>query len=432
MLFLSAPVHTEPVSHFFYRSIRMDGVNKDIAILRELARQYLALCHTPDQSRRRKLWRQLNSLQTCEPAIYIRACGWEEMAESKCRCIDPFFREYENFFRSMLFQGTFGDDYIFEPWVTVNAVRIVPPEGIWGLPTGMIRPDQEKGAGIYNPPIRVPEDAGKMVACPHAIDEKDTARRLRTLTDAIGDLITINVDRGPVYQFWNGDISTQLASLRGLEQMMWDMMDRPEWLHGVLGFMRDGILASHEEAERAGDWRLCNHQNQAMPYAEELDDPQANSLPVPRNRLWCFCAAQETTQVGPEMFDEFMLRYQIPILEKFGLVAYGCCEDLTRKIPFLRRLRNLRRIAVSPFADVARCTEQIGRDYVVSYRPSPADMVSYGFDPDRIRKILRRDITACRETHFDITLKDVETVQGDPNRIRNWVRLARQVIDEIV
>jgi hypothetical protein len=58
-------------------------------------------------------------------------------------------------------------------------------------------------------------------------------------------------------------------------------------------------------------------------------------------------------------------------------------------------------------------------------------MVSYGFDKDRIRKILTRDLTACRGLHVDITLKDVETIQGDPTRITRWVELTRRIIDEI-
>jgi hypothetical protein len=73
--------------------------------------------------------------------------------------------------------------------------------------------------------------------------------------------------------------------------------------------------------------------------------------------------------------------------------------------------------------------EQIGTDYVVSYRPSPADMVGYGYDPERVQRILRRDLEACRETHVDITLKDVETVGGDPQRVPRWVRDTRTVID---
>jgi len=82
-------------------------------------------------------------------------------------------------------------------------------------------------------------------------------------------------------------------------------------------------------------------------------------------------------------------------------------------------------------ADAARCAEQIGQDYVISYRPSPADMVSYGFDRDRVRSILRRDLEACKHGHVDITLKDVETVEADPTRVRKWVNVTREVIDEV-
>lgn len=86
---------------------------------------------------------------------------------------------------------------------------------------------------------------------------------------------------------------------------------------------------------------------------------------------------------------------------------------------------------MAPFADAAKCAEQIEQDYVLSYRPSPADMVSYGLDKDHVSAILKRDLSACRDSHVDITLKDVETVQGDPSRVGSWVNLTRSVIDEV-
>jgi len=403
----------------------------DVTILRDLAQEYLAICHKDVQQERRDLWRQQNSLKWIRPLIYIRAFAWREMPESHCQCEDPFYRHYEDFFRQSLFRDTFNDDFIFEPWVTVNAAYVTPPEGIWGLPVQWTGSDEPRGSKVWDYPLKEPEDFKRMVEPHHVIDEEETARRVAKLHDAIGDIITISLDRAPLYRMWAGDISTHLvAYLRGIEPFMWDMMDRPEWLHQVLSFMRDGILQTHEEAEKAGDWTLCAHQNQSMPYAEELDDPAANSAPVTRDKLWYFAASQETTVVGPKLFYEFMLQYQIPIMEKFGLTAYGCCEDLTHKIELVKQIPNIRRISVALTADVPKCAEQIGTDYVLSYRPSPTDMVGYGFDPDRIRGILRRDLEACRESHVDITLKDVETVQGDPNRVRNWVKIAREVINE--
>jgi hypothetical protein len=301
----------------------------------------------------------------------------------------------------------------------------------WGVGVARHYAEEPGGAFKIDYAIKNLEDIKNLRMPRHEIDEEKTAERLALVNDAVGDIITVNLNRGPAYIMWAGDIATELGYLRGIEHFMMDMMDNPEWLKQLVQFLSDGILQVHDQAEAAGDWGLCNHQNQAMPYAEELQDPAANATGVNRKQLWGYQAAQELTAVSPDMHEEFMLNYQIPILEKFGLVAYGCCEDLTRKIDILRKIPNLRRIAVSPFADAPRCAEQIGTDYVISYRPSPADMVSYGFDEDRIRKILTRDLTACKDSHVDITLKDVETVQSDPGRVRNWVQLTRRIIDEV-
>ena len=117
-------------------------------------------------------------------------------------------------------------------------------------------------------------------------------------------------------------------------------------------------------------------------------------------------------------------------MKPFGLTAYGCCEDLTLKIDVLKSLPNLRRIGVSPMADVAKCAEAIGPDYIISYRPSPTDMVGYDWNPERAREIMRRDLDHCRDLHVDITLKDVETVQNEPDRIHKWVQIVREITEE--
>lgn len=403
----------------------------DRAVLRELARRYVEVCGREVQADRRRLWRAQNSLRGSRPLIYARAFAWAEMPESRCVCEDALLRAHETRLRHALFWDSLGDDSIFEPWVAVDAAWVVPPEGPWGLPARWVVNRDWRGSNRMDPVLMDPEDAARLVAPHHVIDEEETRRRVGRMQEAIGDIIDVVVERAPAYRTWHGDISTDLAQLRGIDQLMLDLFERPEWLHGVLAFMRDGILRTHEEAERAGDWRLTAHENQAMPYAEELEGPAPHGPAVTRDRLWTFCASQETTLLGPDQFEEFMLRYQIPIMRPFGLVAYGCCEDLTRKIGALRQIPHLRRIAVSPMADVGRCAEQIGGDYVLSYRPSPTDMVGYDFDEERIRRILRRDLEACRGCHVDITLKDVQTVQGDPTRVRSWVRVAREVIDEV-
>jgi len=408
-------------------------MSDDIAMLRELAHRYLDVAQQPIQGQRRALWRAQNSLEPTLPPIYVRAYAAAEIPEVQPRAIDPFWHPIEAHLRDGIYRDRFGDDYIVEPWISVRAEVITPPDGLWGLPVRWSERVQERGSRTMIPSLVEPEDAQRLASPHHAIDEEATRLRVERVRDALGDILPIDVDRKPSYHMWNGDISTLLTQMRGLEQLMLDMVDRPEWLHSVLAHMRDGILRVHAEAERAGDWSLSSHQNQAMPYARELPDPAPNSGAAPRRRLWYYMASQETTLVGPRMFDEFMLQYQIPIMAPFGLAAYGCCEDLTHKIPLLRHIPNLRRVAVAPAADVRRCAEQIGDTWVLSYRPSPADMVAYGYDEARAGAIMRADLEACRANgcHVDVTLKDVETVQGDATRVPRWVRLARRVIEEV-
>ncbi|HBQ64240.1 MAG TPA: hypothetical protein DD727_04810 [Clostridiales bacterium] len=412
----------------------MENLTQDVQILRDLAKQYKEITAKPIQQERRELWRRHNSLQPTRPPIYIRAFAWGEILDPSClKCQDPFFRSYEQFFHMMFYRDTLPDDVIAEPWVTVPAVRrhASSDNTPWGVHATRISSGVRGGAAKYDPPIKEPEDILKLVKPRHIIDEEATRQRVEKVRDAIGDIIEVNVGRHPVLWGHSAVISTDLAMLRGLEQIMWDMTDRPEWLHQLLGILRDGILGVHEEAEKAGDLQLADHDNQAVSYSQELKDPKANSGAVKRRDLWHFFHSQEYALISPEMFDEFMLHYQIPIMEKYGLVSYGCCEDLTRKIPYLKKIPNLRRIAVTPWADKRRCAEQIGRDYVLSWRPSPTDAVSFGLDPAAVRRTVEeaRDIFQENGNIWDITLKDVETVQGDAKRVQEWTRIVREVVE---
>ncbi|MBP8954733.1 MAG: hypothetical protein KBI47_20255 [Armatimonadetes bacterium] len=404
---------------------------RDIQIIRDLAKQYAEIAAKPIQDERRNLWRDHNSLIRTRPLIYVRwLAAWSEHPDATPRCEDRFWQGHEHFLRQMIFQDWIGDDYIIEPWITQRASVRIPEGGIWGVPYGRIPPNVPGGAWKNDPPIKSPEDLARLVKPRHETDEESTRVNVARLQDAVGDILTVELDRQPAWTVWHADMSTDLGYLRGIDTFMMDMLDDPGFLHELVGFMSRGILDVQEEAEKAGDWSLSNHQNQAMPYARELSDPAAGVHGVSRKDLWVFCAAQEFALVSPAMHEEFLFNYQYPILEKFGLVAYGCCEDLTRKVDMLSRLPNLRRVAVVPVADVAKSAEVIGDKYVFSWRPNPSQMICCGWDPDGIRKVIREGMQASKGCHVDITLKDVQTVLHRPELLRDWVEIVRSITDE--
>lgn len=412
----------------------MANDGNDVSVLRDLAKQYAEIAGKEAQQERRNLWSRLNSLKPARPTV-LATFGmhnvWcrEMFGDHAMQCRDPFYREHERWLRMEVFRDSIGDDYIQEPWITQRAAVAGSWRCMFGVEEANTGVPEEGGSWQFDPPIKEWADVAKLRPVPHCVDEAETARRVARLQDAVGDILPVNVERGPLWQGFMADLSTDLAGLRGLGQIMVDMYESPQELHNLLGLMREAVLAGQQAAEAAGDFQLTAHGNQAMTYCEELEWPRANSGPRKRKDLWCHSAAQEFTLISPKMHDEFLLQYQLPIIREFGLVAYGCCEDLTRKIDMLRQVPNLRIIAVTPRADVGKCAEQIGRDYVMSWRPNPADMVCYGFDESRIRRIIGNGMEAARGCIVTIHLKDVETVQGDPGRLAAWVKLVRSITD---
>ena len=410
----------------------------ELSYIRSLAKRVYEIATSDEMERRRKLWSDHNSLVLTPPPIYIRAYAAAEVPElNRLECADAAMRGFEGHFKNILYRHSLGDDSIFEPWFSLRAVFAYPKNGQkWGFPITVTHPKDtggKKGAFIFNPPIVEDEDIKKFAKPIHSIDETKTAEAFEKTSEILGGAMPVALDRSPLYTGWNADISTDLGYIRGVEGMMWDMADRPAWLHQVVRFMGDSIADVQNFAEAAGDFSLHCQDNQAMPYAKELPPPSADAGPVDRSKLWAFCASQETATVSPAMWEEFILNYQKPAYGRYGLLSYGCCEDMTHKFPILRReMKNLRRVAVTPWADLRSCSQQLGSDYVMSWRPSPTDMVAVGFDAERAKKAVREAFGLAGENknHIDVTLKDVETVSGNLDSVKKFVEAVREVTDE--
>ncbi|MEI8122234.1 MAG: hypothetical protein WCI20_09285 [bacterium] len=66
--------------------------------------------------------------------------------------------------------------------------------------------------------------------------------------------------------------------------------------------------------------------------------------------VWGRCAAQIFGSVSPAMHDEFDLAYNQRLFEDCGLLYYGCCEPMDRKVDILRkRFKNLRKISIDQY-----------------------------------------------------------------------------------
>jgi hypothetical protein len=120
-------------------------------------------------------------------------------------------------------------------------------------------------------------------------------------------------------------------------------------------------------------------------------------------------------------------------LARWGLTYYGCCEPLDRKIGILRRIPNLRKISVSPWCNSERIVNEIGTDYVISRKPSPAIFAESTWSADKAEAELRlfMDETGGK-CHVELIMKDISTVLYHPQRLWEWEKIAMKVAEEYV
>jgi hypothetical protein len=141
--------------------------------------------------------------------------------------------------------------------------------------------------------------------------------------------------------------------------------------------------------------------------------------------------AQLFTTMSPAMHEEYEIDLVRPLYDRFGLLYYGCCEPLHNKIDIVRKLKNVRKISISPWADVQKGAENIHGDYVLSLKPNPA-FLAVDFAEDNITKIVRDAITACKanNTPLEIIQKDVSTIGYHLDYLDRWEKLVMRIVQE--
>jgi len=92
----------------------------------------------------------------------------------------------------------------------------------------------------------------------------------------------------------------------------------------------------------------------------------------------------------------------------------------------VKTLPRLRRISISPWADVATSAESLGRDFIFSWKPNPAVVAGETWDPAGVRAQIRSFLETTRGCVVEMIMKDTHTCRHDPRRMWEWVQIARE------
>ena len=218
------------------------------------------------------------------------------------------------------------------------------------------------------------------------------------------------------------------ANLRGLEQLMYDMADRPDLVHRLMSHLQEGVLEAQKAVAETG---LLTLNNNGPMYCSDPPRDDARPGNITRSDLWAGSESQEFQEVSPAMWEEFLLSYQIPILSKFWLVSYGCCENLTRKIDGVLRIPSLRIFVCSAWTDLQKVVDAVGDRYTIMWREKASEIV-FANDMTSIRRNQEEAMRIARGCYVQIVLRELQTLNGNTERLKDWARSAKEVAAKYV
>ncbi len=408
---------------------------KDLNILRRLAGEYASLALSDDNLAIPERYRALNSLESgVRPPVLVFEEPWGEFdcEELRLKCTLPRCRALEGKLRMELFKCRHHrGDYALKPYAEA---RVAVRDSGYGFTVRDARTiESQTGSSISShryTDLLADESSLEKFRMPSVeLDESETQANVEFVSEVFGGLMRVRKAGIMLYMPTWDDI----AMLRGAENCMIDLYDRPEYTHALV-----------EKFTEIHLHRLTRYEElnvlETDPYYCHCTPACTRELPVKdmdRDRItardvWCRSMAQVFSMVSPEVRDEFDLKYIKRIFDRCGLSYYGCCEPLHDQIPNLRkRFKNLRRVSITPWADPDVAADEIGRDYVLSYKCNPAFVAGGRLDEEPARKEVRRVILACNRnrTPFEFILKDISTVSGRPGALAEWVDMVNREID---
>jgi hypothetical protein len=401
--------------------------DKEKDVLKHLSERVAQLAARPEMKEKRDLWTKHNMLEKTRPVVFCDPeNGWNEIiTEKQMKSTSKLARRWEMDLRKEIFWGEeMGDDRPVEPYFDVPYTA--GPDD-WGV-HAVYHKTERLGSYIWDNPVKDYEEDLKKLRYPEInIDWETTKGCLALAEELFGGSLKVRL-KGTWW--WSLGMTLPGAALRGLSNILYDFFDHPEGLKGLFSFISRGYMKKLDFLEENDLLSLNNDGTYVgsggYGFTKELPHENYRQGHVRCIDMWGFAESQETVNVSPDMYEEFIFPYEKPILSRFGLTCYGCCEPIHSRWQVVKRHKNLRRVSCSAWVDKKKMAEYLENKYIFSMKPNPALLAEKTVSEE----LLREDVTNTFETAkgcvVEIIMKDNHTIGSNPQNVVDWSRIAKE------
>lgn len=401
--------------------------------LRDLAKRQAEIAALPIMDARKQLWYDLNDGRSgaCAPVIietwtFDRDFMPPEVFQTESevgrqieRHLLRNIRNHELIDDDKVIPDTFDIGWftdIDEFGVTIKRTKAKDAQGI------------ETGYQFEHPIQDLERDLEILKPATCRVDRERTAAWQAFLDDLLGDILPVRIRTGT---FGSTMLTHRVIELMGMQAFFMAMIDTPDAMHRLMGFLRDNALRMMEWAETEGLLRVNNGNQDSFGssynFTTQLPAQDYPGGPARLKDMWGNANSQETVGVSPAMFHEFCYPYYRDVCEPVGLLYYGCCEPAHPFWDDLSRLPNLKKISISRWCDQAFMGEALqGTEVVFSRKPDPNFLsVDERLDEEAWAAHIRETLDATESVFVEFIIRDVYTVHGDLGNARRAVEIAR-------
>jgi len=408
----------------------------EIDILKRLGQEWADIAALPVHNEKAKLWQKLNDLESDRPTVWINEIPWHEINfndELTLRCKNNWARSQEDLMRKTIYQWKhMPGDMIINPWLDC-------PLSIYSTDFGMIEDvdlavtdsTSDVVSRHFNIQIREMDDLEKIKMPIITHNQKATEIRFQLMNEIFSDIIPVK-KQGQThiwYTPWD-----YLIRWWGVQEAMMDLILRPEMVHTFYEKMVQAWMIELDQFENLNLLSLdCNNTrigSGGYGHTKEMPGKDFNPDWVKPHNMWGCSNAQIFSDVSPEMHWEFAIEHDLKWLKRFNMTYYGCCEPLAGKSHLLKKIPNLRKVSCSPWNNTKKAIDELGADYVISRKPSPAIFAHSTFDTTVARKELREFLEQTENNcHVEMIMKDISTVKYDPQRLWEWEKICMEEVN---
>ena len=399
--------------------------SKDVSIVRDLAKRYMELANLPIMAERKRLWTALKDLRAERPMILMEVNNIEEViSDAELQCEEDNMRSLELSLRWSIRQvEEVGDDMVIEPvWKIGWHIRGTD----YGVPIESRHAQEASIAYRFVNPIRTPADIEKLKPRTWSVNREATLAHKEKLENIFGDILPVKLhgSRG-----MNACLTSPLFQLLSMENMMMWMFDEPAALHRLMSYLRDDRRAYLHWMEKEKLLGLNNDSAEAGSgspgFTTALPAPDYNGTARLKD-IWVWVDSQETVAFAPKHFVEFFLPYMAEASKDFGLVYYGCCEPVhDRWEAIIKAIPQIRAVSISPWCDMPKMGEMLGKNYVFSRKPMPSYISGANPDWELLRKEVQDTLNAAKNCNLEFIFRDLYDLGGDRTRLKKWVEMVR-------